>query len=81
MARVLFSLTDAQLLCLEKLRGGATQLWPDVDQRTLTGLVRRSLIAQEGDARRHSLTPQGIAVLALCERLAISAAKPKGGKP
>ena len=81
MARVLFSLTAAQLLCLEKLQAGASQLWPDVDQRTLTGLMRRSLIAHEGDARRHSLTPQGIAVLALCERLAISAAPSKGRKP
>lgn len=78
MARVLFSFTDAQLLCLEQLRAGADRL--QADARTLSGLRRRGLIAQDAEAGRDRLTAQGTAVLALCEKLAIRPPTPKGGR-
>jgi len=74
VAKVLFSITDAQLACLKALQAGGGEL-ADADARTVTGLMRRKLIAQANDERRHSLTPQGSAVIALCEMLAIPAGK------
>ena len=81
MAKVLFSITDAQLRCLQALTPGA-QAVGKVDKRTLTGLRKHGFIAQGDDAGRHVLTPQGAALLALCELLAISSGKSRGkGKP
>ena len=75
MAKVLFSITDAQLRCLEQLRVVPVDL-ADTDQRTLTGLRRRGLVERaEGS---DTLTAQGQAVLSLCERLAITSGKKSG---
>jgi hypothetical protein len=68
MAKVLFSITDAQLACLEQLRAGA-EVPAQADKRTLTGLRRRKLTVEESG--RDVLTAQGLAVLDLCEKLAI----------
>jgi hypothetical protein len=76
VAKVLFSITDAQLRGLHALQRGGEQL-AGIDRRTLTGLRRRQLI-QGAEAGRDVLTPAGEAAVTLCERLAIPAGTPKG---
>ncbi len=68
MARVIFSLTDAQAAALTALRNDDSLT---CDVRVLASLLKRGLAS--GDVAAPTLTPLGIAAASLVERLAISA--------
>ena len=74
MAKVVFSLTDAQVELLARLHRGEPLRYFE-DPRTLTGLEKRGLIVngEPGAYRSQSwtLSPAGKSAIALCERLAI----------
>lgn len=79
MAKVIFSITDAQATALRLVRDQPDSAYR-IDERCKTSLRQRGLIEQgKGDNwRDYKLTPDGRAVLSLVERLAILPGASKG---
>ncbi len=73
MARVIFSLTDAQAAALTAIRAGLSFR---CDPRVWSGLVKRGLAS--GHSAAPTLTPAGTAAASLAEMLAIPATTSRG---
>ena len=74
MARVIFSLTDAQAAALTEIRNGNP---PVCDVRVMASLFKRGFVS--GNADKPTLSPLGFATASLVELLAMPTRTPAHG--
>jgi hypothetical protein len=77
MAKVVFSLTDAQRDFLLAVKAGSDDLHR-FDSRIPASLQSRGIVQRANDRRDYTLTPLGKIVVVLCKRLATSEGMGRG---